>query len=91
MMKRFFTCVCITLLVTEKSAFVGFLENDNWREIMFLVVRDFILFSVNWKPLESANLYEKHVVDLFEIQNITPAFFSTRGKNTIKIFLKMTV
>ena len=61
--------------IDEFNSFFGFLDNDEWREIKVIVVGDFNLPSVNWKTLESADLYEKHLVDLFHCQNFIPVVF----------------
>ena len=54
------------------------------REIKIIVVGDFNLSSFNWKTLESADLYGKQLVDLFDCQNFFPVvFFPTCSKNTL--------
>ena len=49
-----------------------------------IVVGDFYFPSVNWRTLESADLYEKQLVDLFDCQNFNAVvFFPTCGINTL--------
>ena len=70
--------------IDEFNSFFCFLDNDEWREIKVIVVGDFNLPSVNWKTLESADLYEKQLVDLFDCQNFIPVvFFPNCGKNIL--------
>ena len=70
--------------VDEFNTFFCFLDNDEWREIKVIVVGDFNLPYVNWKTLESADLYEKLLVNLFDCQNFIPVvFFPTCCKNTL--------
>ena len=70
--------------IDEFNSFFCFLDIDDWREIKVIVVRDFNLPSVNWKTLESADLYEKQLVNLFDCQNFIPVvFFPTYGKNIL--------
>ena len=61
--------------IDEFNSFFCFLDNDEWREIKVIVVGDFNLLSVNWKTLESADLYEKQFVDIFDCQNFIPVVF----------------
>ena len=69
--------------IDEFNSFFCFLDNDEWREIKVIVVRDFNLSSVNWKTLKS-DLYEKKLVDLFDCQNfIRVVFFPNCGKNIL--------
>ena len=47
----------------------------------------FNLLSVNWKTLESADLYEKLLVNIFHCQILAPpVFFPTCAKNTFNQF-----
>ena len=70
--------------IDKINSFFCFLDNDEWREIKVIVVGDFNLPSVNWKKLESADLYEKQLVDLFDCQIfITVVFFPTCGKHIL--------
>ena len=70
--------------IDEFNSFFCILDNDEWREIKVIVVGDFNLPSVNWKTLESTDLYEKQLVDLFDCQNFIPVvFFPTCGKNIL--------
>ena len=70
--------------IDEFNSFFCFLDNDECREIKVIVVGDFNLPSLNGKTLESADLYEKQLVDLFDCQNFIPVvFFPTCGKNIL--------
>ena len=70
--------------IDKLNSFFCFLDNDEWREIKVIEVGDFNLPSVNWKTLESADLYEKQLVNLFDCQLFIPVvFFPTCGKNAL--------